>query len=1784
MNLRDEITSLLQLGVQLQVEGDELLIRAPGKLLTPEHRTMLKENKSEILQLLSDPENGISLKHPLSYGQKGVLFHYRLAPDNPAYNIKCALHIQGDLNLSIIEKALKFIVDRHAVLRTLFEIEKSGEAVQKVFINRDVNFKVVDASTWSEEDCTNEINKHADMPFDIENEAVFRFILLRKSANENILLLLFHHIVFDLWSFEIMLRELGFVYKTLSNNQRISLPLLKQNYTDFVYKQLEMIQTPQIETDVEFWKKELEGELPILRLPYKKKRSALQTFEGDALNFPVTKSLYTKLKSLALNEDVTLFVLMLSVYNVFLSRYTGLKDIIVGVPTVGRKEPVYQSVVGYFTNILALRLDLSGDPTFRSLVSNCRRKVLNAFEHQYLPFPLLVQRLKTHRDASTSPVFQVSFTWERGRQTVSSLTDQTKAGNSQPGISQLPFNLKSIDLEQRGATFDLDLSFVDDPENCFGIFRYNNNLFAKPFIQKMADQMVSLLESVVEAPDKNISLLKLLTSDEEHSLIHDRNQVPLNHGVLSTIHTLFENQVEVNFGKTAVVFDDRELSYEELNRRSNKLARYLQEQGIQPESLIPVCLERSENLLIALLSILKAGCAYLPLDPVYPKERLEYMINQTDSKIVLTQDSLKQIFNQTQAEPVLLDKEKSAIDSESADNLNLNVENSQLCYVIFTSGSTGKPKGISIMHKGVTNCLTSIQNSINITSDDILLAVTSISFDIAVLELFMPLMCGATVVIADKNTALEPNALMKKIDSSCVTFMQATPSTWKMLIDADWQGDKNLKILSGGEELPPDLAQHLIGSGKELWNMYGPTETTIWSAIQHIEKLNNGKVSLGSPLANTMLYVLDDNLNPVPDSVAGELYIAGEGLAQGYFDQPELTDEKFIPDPFNQNGNGLMFKTGDMVRYSLQGELEYLGRIDLQVKVRGYRIELEEIENILRANPLIQDSAVTVLKDQNNNPQIVAFLIAQSGKDIENNEIRTYLRKSLPEYMVPAKFIVMDKFPLTLNGKLDRAVLAKSDTGFVNNKIEYRAPESAVEKRLVEIWQRVLKVERIGVDDNFFELGGASNQALEMIAIAADNGFDFDPEQIFQYQTIAELSKFIETHNSTNPIIESLGVYLPEKSVPFKEFLLNCKTTIKFPLRRLAGIESVRMAADNEFAIDLAIKAMETCFANSKYKPNDIDLIISCNITRLTGHMTLAFEPSFAMKLSDHFKMKHVLTFDISNACAGMWTGIWVVNQFIQSGQIRRGMVVSGEYITHCLQTSQKEIEEYMDSRLACLTLGDAGAAVIIEAAQSKNTGFQDLELYTMGKYSKLCIAQMTNKDHGGIIMYTDLLGLSNASSDEGVKHSKEIIDKNNLDIKNFDHLILHQTSKTTLNNTTDKINQYFGENFSNKENTINNITNRGNTATTTHMVALWDNIHNNRINNGDKIILGISGSGITTGTALYVMDDLPDRLRNGRNQDATPSIFSALHNNVSFAPKPLARVSVRNIGVVPANINSRMSVVELARMAGEACFEKSEYKKSDIDLLIYTGVYREQYLCEPAVGALIAGELEIERGKSESVENNVLVFDIFNGTIGFFNACHLASQAITTGSAKTVMIISGEIENNANIPDKELLGLKETASAIILSKSTDDNSGFGKFVFKSDAAHIDALQTNGIISNPPGYLQIKKSPDLELAQIDCLLAATQELLQNEDIDLEKVKIIIPPQISSSFIKQLAGALHVTSQKFIDVTEPGFDLYSSSLPYALKNVIDTRRAAPGDIGLVMSAGSGIQACCASYYF
>lgn len=670
-------------------------------------------------------------------------------------------------------------------------------------------------------------------------------------------------------------------------------------------------------------------------------------------------------------------------------------------------------------------------------------------------------------------------------------------------------------------------------------------------------------------------------------------------------------------------------------------------------------------------------------------------------------------------------------------------------------------------------------------------------------------------------------------------------------------------------------------------------------------------------------------------------------------------------------------------------------------------------------------------------------------------------------------------------------------------------------------------------------------------------------------------------NSALNTIIESIGVYLPPREISTEEILNGCSNKIQFPLENITGIKTRRVVDENEFSIDLAKKAIADCLSKSKYNSTDIDLLICCNISRWDEAGVISFEPCTSIKLKKHFGFTSALAFDITNACAGMFTGIYIVNAFLKTGAIRRGMVVSGEYATHVTQAAQKEIEGFMDARLACLTVGDAAAALILEKANDSESGFCEFELQTLGRYSPYCIVKTSKK--GGFVMHTDAVNLTDVAIKAGASHAINTLQRAGWPAESFQHLIMHQTSRITLNSASREINRLLKKRICSGENTINNLEHRGNTASTTHFIALADYIHKKKINKGDKIVFSISGSGITIGTALYVVDDLPERLRNSKSHQSTKPVKPSGEFMSSISKSLMPRMRVESIGTIPNEIIDRKNSMELLKSAATDCFNKSLYKHNDIELLIYSGVYRSDYIMEPAYATMLAGELNMNAEISNHNNKKTLAFDVFNSSVGFLNACYVAQQMVAAKNCSTAMVIAAECENNIDILPDETLGIRETASAFILDADENENIGFSRFLFRYNLELMDAYTTYYNADENKSYLTIKRDFNIDDKYINCIVPAVEELLKKEEIDKNEIDIVFPPQISSAFILRLSEALNLPKEKFIDVAE-GSDLFSSSLPYAMQHAYKNKLVKHGDVGLMISIGAGVQVGCAVYHF
>lgn len=841
-----------------------------------------------------------------------------------------------------------------------------------------------------------------------------------------------------------------------------------------------------VEQNLSYWREKLAGIPAILELPTDRQRPPVQSLRAARKSVLLPRDIQHALEALSEREGVSLSVLLLAAFQTLLTRYTRQDDIVVGCD---EQE-----------GLAALRTDMSDDPTFQQLLRRVSDGIREAYKHQNVPWERLVEAVQPDRDASRHPVFQAQFSFEN---------------------FPLPAEL---DAELAGDTLslkiDLHLHLVNRGDGLAAQFTYATDLFDAATIVRMAGHFHKLLEGIVANPETQILSLPLLTDAERHQLVVEWNDTRMEYPTDLCVHHLIETQAARTPNAIAVVFGNQQLTYGELDRRANQLAHHLIKLGATPDGLIGICLERSLEMVVGLLGILKAGSAYVPLDPAYPRDRIAYMLENAEAPLLVTQQSLTENLPATNAKTVLIDSDWPEIAKQRQQSPALTLDPENRAYVIYTSGSTGKPKGVQIPHRAVVNFLTTMAKEPGMQSNDRLLAVTTLCFDIAGLEMYLPLMQGASLEIVTREVASDGNQLAAKLKSSGTTVMQATPATWRMLLEAGWTGDKRLKILIGGEAVSQKLAGQLIERSGSVWNVYGPTETTIWSTLSQLHA--NSTVTIGRPIGNTEIFILDKKLQPVPIGVAGELHIGGDGLARGYLKRPELTAEKFIQHPLNSETlrpgpNARLYKTGDLVRYLPNGNIEFLGRIDHQVKIRGFRIELGEIEAVLRQHPAINETVVVAREDTPGDKRVVAYFVATANAAPTTAELRAFLREKLPEYMLPSVFVTLKSMPLTPNGKVNRQALPAPNQADLAPKAEFAAARDDSEAKLVSIWESVLNVRPIGIRDNFFELGGHSLVAVRLMNRVEETfGKTLPIATLLQAPTIEQLATLVGK-NGTAP-------------------------------------------------------------------------------------------------------------------------------------------------------------------------------------------------------------------------------------------------------------------------------------------------------------------------------------------------------------------------------------------------------------------------------------------------------------------------------------------------------------------------------------------------------------------------------------------------------------------------------------------------------------------------------------------
>jgi amino acid adenylation domain-containing protein len=1071
------LTRLRALDIELWVENERLRCNAPVGVLTSEIKAELTRHKAEIIQLLQDyTSQDLSMDPirrvdrngglPVSYQQQRLWFLDQFAPESALYNIAGAVRLQGALNRDALERSFREILRRHEILRTNF---LNVEGAPKLIVRPADNWKVRIVSFESlpeeekEPEVQNLLRREGQKPFDLTADPLLRAILIALNSREHVLAIITHHIASDGWSLGVFVRELTFLYPAFCENKPSPLPELPIQYVDYAAWHRSWMDRSVLKSQLPFWEQLLKGPLPVLEIPADKPRKSNQTSNGKRIRKQLGKEALGRIKQFSRAENATLFMTLLAGFKALLYRYGAGEDIIVGTATANSNVPELNDLIGFFINNLALRTNVSGQLTARQLVARVREGVLDAFQHQDVPFVQLVEALNPARDLTHAPIFQAMLILQNFPFSTLQLGD---------------LKLLGMDVDTGIARFDLSME-AREVEGALELHvEYNTDIFEEPSITRLQRHYITLLEAMVKEPGRRIAELPMLSDEESQIILGAWNETRMEYPSDRCIHELIEEQTENSPQAEAVRFEDNSLTYAELMNRSNQLARKLRELRIGPDKLVGIYMHRSLDMAVALQAVLKAGGAYVPLDPSYPMERIAFMMQDAGLSLLLTQAALIPKLPSDLPPVLCIDRDWDAIASQPSGKLERVAGPRNLAYVIYTSGSTGKPKGVQIEHRAVVNFLKSMQREPGIAAGDCLVSVTTLSFDIAGLENYLPLIVGARIVIASRETAMDGIQLGALLQRSGATAMQATPATWRLLIDSGWREGNGLKAICGGEALPTGLADELLETGVELWNLYGPTETTIWSTIHRVRG-GEDPVPIGRPIANTTVYILDPNSQPVPINVPGELHIGGDGVARGYLNRPDLTSERFVPDPFGTSPGGRLYKTGDLARYRADGTIEYLGRMDHQVKVRGYRIELGEIESVLAEHESVKQAVVVAREDTPGDQRIVGYVILKSDADADPGALRAHVSAKLPEYMVPSSFLFMESYPLTPNGKVDRRALPAPERS-ADKSIHYIAPRTETEEALASIWREVLKTEQVGLNDNFFDLGGHSLLVVQL--------------------------------------------------------------------------------------------------------------------------------------------------------------------------------------------------------------------------------------------------------------------------------------------------------------------------------------------------------------------------------------------------------------------------------------------------------------------------------------------------------------------------------------------------------------------------------------------------------------------------------------------------------------------------------------------------------------------------------
>ncbi len=1043
---------------------------------------------------------------PASYAQEQLWLMHQLDPADASYHRHVALRIRGALDRPVLHEAISLVMRRHEVLRSRFERTQSGFSL-RIDPPSSVSFDTIDLSQLAGKEQDNRmattLTEEIARPFDLSSGPILRGLVVRLGEEDHVLLLVIHHIVFDAWSATILMQEIFTAYDRLIAGMEPELPSLAISYADYAQWQRDRYEEGMLNDQLDFWKKTLADAPPPVILPADRSRSLRPTCRGKTKYFKIPPDLVLSLRQLAQEERTTLFTIMLTAFMILVHRYTEATDIMIGIPVAGRDDVDTERLIGLFTNTIVVRGDLSGDPTAREAVDRMRAAVVDALDNRQIPLLKVVEAAQPERNTDSPPLFRALFNLEN--------IPVQAASASALSVEPYPFDAPFVGFE-----WILELS--QEGGELAAEWKYRQDLFEDETIRRATGHYETILRSMIEDVDQQISCLAMLSGEERHQILKEWNETQTDYPRDLCVHDLFEEQVVRSPDAPAVTFGDETLTYRELNRRANRVAHRLRRMGVGPDIPVGLCVERSNEMLIGILAILKAGGAYVPLDPALPLERLQFMTTDADLHFVLTQARLLPKLSPLSPELLAIDDAQPPANDADQQNPAPITSPDNLAYVIYTSGSTGSPKGVLINHRGVVSYFSWFSAVFELGRDSVVLQLASFAFDMSIRDLICPVTIGAHIILVSNAEVTDPFLLVKKIEKHRVTALGSTPSLLSSIVDAIERtgGDyRSLRrIFSGGEALPTDIARRILetfGGHVRLSNEYGPTECTMTSAHYEVTDIQPHRtiVPLGRPLANVRMYVLDRHLDAVPIGIPGEIHIGGPGLARGYLNRPQLTAERFIPDPF-EPGNRL-YKTGDLGHWLPSGDLEFLGRLDRQTKIRGFRIELGEVETALTSLPEVSQATADVFEPTPNDKRIVAYIIPATSEPLSPDTLKAKLRMWLPNYMTPSAFVILDRFPLTPRGKIDRSALPNPVSFSVDRGVEFVAPRTPAERLIARIWKDVLKIEEVSVYDDFFALGGHSLAAVQVIVrIRDETNADLSVRAVFELPTVREMAAHLE--------------------------------------------------------------------------------------------------------------------------------------------------------------------------------------------------------------------------------------------------------------------------------------------------------------------------------------------------------------------------------------------------------------------------------------------------------------------------------------------------------------------------------------------------------------------------------------------------------------------------------------------------------------------------------------------------